>query len=179
MRTTVVVAGVLAGVLALGGAMATANREDPNGDMGKNLFILDDCDPSPEGGWGPGECERRRGSVSRAEFTAYLASPLSLAVVGHPAWEFGPNYLKIRGASFLRVQNAGGRAHTFTRVAEYGGGIIPVPPLNQGLTTAPECFTSTMVAPGVTEEVSGLAPGDHKFMCCIHPWMRAQVKVLP
>jgi hypothetical protein len=40
------------------------------------------------------------------------------------------------------------------------------------------------VSPGVVDipgggksVVEGLAPGDHKFQCCIHPWMRTLVKV--
>ena len=28
-------------------------------------------------------------------------------------------------------------------------------------------------------EVDNLTPGNHKFQCCIHPWMRAIVKVKP
>jgi hypothetical protein len=27
--------------------------------------------------------------------------------------------------------------------------------------------------------VADLAPGNHRFQCCIHPWMRAIVKVKP
>lgn len=44
---------------------------------------------------------------------------------------------------------------------------------------APEC-----IAPGVVDipgggkdVVDGLAPGNHRFQCCIHPWMRTLVKV--
>jgi plastocyanin len=180
MRTLVVLSAMLAGALALGGAIVTADLDDPVPDQGKDMYILDDCDPTPEGGWGPGGCIRKRGHVSRAEFMAYLSSPYSLSVVGHPAWEFGPNYLKIRAHQTVRVQNVGGRGHTFTKVEQYGGGKIPVPALNQGLTMAPECATSTDLAPGGGQEtVSGLAPGNYKFQCCIHPWMRAQVKVFP
>jgi hypothetical protein len=31
--------------------------------------------------------------------------------------------------------------------------------------------------PGATIRVEGLAQGLHKFQCCIHPWMRATVRV--
>ena len=47
----------------------------------------------------------------------------------------------------------------------------------EGLTTAPECPGSLDVAPGDSIKLSGLAVGNHRFMCCIHPWMRALVKV--
>jgi plastocyanin len=75
----------------------------------------------------------------------------------------------------VKVTNRGGRVHTFTEVAEFGGGRVP--PLNQGLVPAPECATATNVPPGTSQEVTGLGPGNHRFQCCIHPWMRALVKV--
>jgi hypothetical protein len=42
-----------------------------------------------------------------------------------------------------------------------------------------ECNPMTVVrlTPGAREEKTGLAPGLHKFQCCIHPWMRATVRV--
>ena len=30
---------------------------------------------------------------------------------------------------------------------------------------------------GGSQQVSGLAPGLHKFQCCIHPWMRGAVRI--
>ena len=76
-----------------------------------------------------------------------------------------------------------GRVHTFTEVANFGGGRVPPLNLSQPgippLTQAPEC-----VAPGVVDipgggkdVVGGLTPGNHRFQCCIHPWMRTLVKV--
>jgi hypothetical protein len=59
----------------------------------------------------------------------------------------------------------------------FGGG--KVPPLNQGLVVAPECPASTNIDPGGSAEVSGLTVGNHRFQCCIHPWMRALIKVKP
>ena len=39
-------------------------------------------------------------------------------------------------------------------------------------------------APGVVDipgggssEIEGLSAGDHRFQCCIHPWMRTQIAV--
>ena len=43
--------------------------------------------------------------------------------------------------------------------------------------SAPECLVSTDIAPGGKAEVSGLAEGNHHFQCCVHPWMRAIIKV--
>ncbi len=75
----------------------------------------------------------------------------------------------------MRVRNAGGRPHTFTEVANFGGG--KVPDLNEGLEVAPECPGSVDIAPGDSIKVSGLSVGNHRFQCCIHPWMRALIKV--
>ena len=52
---------------------------------------------------------------------------------------------------------------------------------NFGLETAAECLGSsaTDVPPGATLKVKGLSEGDHRFQCCIHPWMRTLIKVLP
>ncbi|MGQ0642031.1 MAG: hypothetical protein ACT4P6_14870 [Gemmatimonadaceae bacterium] len=52
------------------------------------------------------------------------------------------------------MRNRGGRFHTFTPVAQFGGGRVPVPVLNQGLTMAPECA----LAPGAVDPW-GLTPG--------------------
>ena len=45
------------------------------------------------------------------------------------------------------------------------------------LVMAPECATAVNVPPGGTVHVTGLSAGNHRFMCCIHPWMRAIIKV--
>ena len=162
-------------------AKLVAERDDEND--GIKLALADDCDPRVGAGWNTAtdmtQCIRNEGAVSRAEFVAFLASPFSLSVVGHPSWRIAPPYLKSEVGDRLRVRNAGGRGHTFTEVANYGGGFIPV--LNQGLIPAPECANaaSTVIAPGNRIDVKGLAAGNHRFQCCIHPWMRAEVKVQP
>jgi len=91
------------------------------------------------------------------------------------AWRNDPSYLKIETDEDVRVKHRGGRIHTFTEVENFGGGRVP--PLNQGLTMAPECATAVDIAPGAGVSVSGLPAGNHRFQCCIHPWMRAIVKV--
>jgi hypothetical protein len=50
-----------------------------------------------------------------------------------------------------------------------------------GLIVAPECTAATgsVIAPGGRADIRGLALGNHKFQCCIHPWMRSLVKVEP
>jgi plastocyanin len=117
--------------------------------------------------------------VSFAEFNAELSSPFSLSVVGHQAWHNDPQYMEVFPGRTVRVRNEGGRTHTFTKVAQFGGGKIPNPGLNKGLITAPECPASVDIPPGTGMEVSNLTPGNNKFQCCIHPWMRAIIKVKP
>jgi len=160
--------------LASSGGLGGPNDRGPK----RYIAILDDCDPN-DPGWAPtGGCTRKDGVVSFAEFNAFVTSPRYLSTVGHPAWRNEPSYVKVELGESVRVTNEGGRTHTFTRVADYGGGRVP--PLNVGVTQAPECLAGTVDLPaGATTTVDGLAIGTHKFQCCIHPWMRAAVKVLP
>src|SRR5688572_18030445 len=145
------------------------------------VTIRDDCDPD---GWpGPppgGGCELEDGDVTAAEFNAELSSPLSSSVIGHQAWRNDPSYLKIEEGENVKVKNKGGRAHTFTEVANFGGGRVP--PFNQGLTPTPECLdaaNSPALPPGANVDVTGLGAGNHRFQCCFHPWMRMLIKVKP
>jgi len=162
-------------------AVANAVPLVADNDEGRKIALRDDCDPRVGAGWNTAtdmtQCIREEGAVSRPEFAAFLASPFSSAVVGHPSWTIDPTYVKPDLGKRIRVRNEGGRGHTFTEVANYGGGFIPA--LNIGLVEAPECAAapSTVIPPGGRKDVTGLAVGNHKFQCCIHPWMRALVKV--
>lgn len=156
-----------------------ADRSDDDGDgvsARREIAIRDECDPRDQAAWAPsGGCLQRRGDVTFAEFNAEMNSPLALSVVGHMAWRMDPTYLKVRTGKTVEIRNEGGRAHTFTEVAQFGGG--KVPPLSQGLIVAPECPASTNIPAGGSTQVSGLSVGNHRFQCCIHPWMRTIVKV--
>lgn len=140
-----------------------------------HIAVTDDCDPNAD--WGVNGCLHEEGSVSRAEFDAFLISPLANAVVGHPSWRNEPGYLTIDLGEKLKVRNTGGRTHTFTEVASFGGGRVP--PLNFGLTQAVECLAAVNLLPGQRVELKGLGLGNHRFQCCIHPWMRGVVEVVP
>ena len=71
--------------------------------------------------------------------------------------------------------------HTFTRVAKFGGGIIPF--LNDLAGTpnvVPECLDagpSEFMLPGGIDSETLDQAGDIKYECCIHPWMRTTVHV--
>ena len=147
-------------------------------DHDSMVVIRDDCEPNDPGYAPTGGCLRKEGDVSFAEFGVELSSPLApTSLIGHQAWRMDPPYIKIDADDTLMVRNRGGRAHTFTEVQNFGGGKIPSPALNKGLATAPECLVSTDIAPGGKAEVTGLTEGNHHFQCCIHPWMRAIIKV--
>jgi plastocyanin len=147
-----------------------------------NIAIVDDCDPT-DPGWAPtGGCLLRTGSVSVAEFNALLFSPKiagGTIPVGHPAWRNEPSFVSADIGKTVRVKNAGGRNHTFTEVAAFGGGFVA--PLNGALTPTTECLAAAaagaILPPGATLQLNGLSTGTHKFMCCIHPWMHAAVEV--
>ncbi|MEX2261711.1 MAG: hypothetical protein WD696_07155 [Bryobacteraceae bacterium] len=165
-------------------ALAQGHSNDPN------VVMLDNCLPGDPGY--PGGCpegattalKAHKGDVPVAEFFALLFSPLAPAghVIGHPSWRNEPSYLTVRSGQTVRVVNRGGRVHTFTEVALYGGGFVPL--LNGTMTPAPECGANFIPNPSVTfvgvnetQRLTGIGPGLRKFQCCIHPWMRAAIRV--
>jgi hypothetical protein len=139
--------------------------------------LVDNCDPSDPGWAAIGGCSAEDGDVTLAEFNALLTSPLSTAVVGHPSWRIESSYSVAEAGARLRVRNFGGREHTFTEVANYGGGVVP--PLSIGLTMAPECAGAVRIPAGQAMDLRLGGAGLHKFQCCIHPWMRAAIRVSP
>jgi plastocyanin len=174
----VVVLTVLAGAWKMSQVIAVAS--DQSND--NNVAILDNCDAADATWVEVGGCTLKphEGDVSRAEFGVLLFSPLGGGgVIGHPSWRMQPSYLSTDQGKTIRVTNEGGRPHTFTEVVNFGGGRVP-PGLNGDLVPAPECdpaLTGPDLAPGDRTEITGLTPGLHKFQCCIHPWMRAAVRV--
>jgi plastocyanin len=162
-----------AALLAMPGAVAGAK----GGPSVRQVQALDACDPTTfNAAAGPGTCTRN-GGLSFAHFIGQLQKHGRAA-----AWRFSPEQLKVSSGGSLQVTNRGGEAHTFTPVANFGGGCVP--PLNAvlGLTPVPECsdqglFNSTFIAQGATLDVTGLQPGVHLYECLIHPWMHATVTV--
>jgi hypothetical protein len=171
MRKTVLVA-LLVGVGALAASVALADEKKAS------VRVLDDCDPA-DPAWEPtGGCSLKGGVVTFDEFNLYLFSPLSAgSPVGHPAWRMSPTYFRIDPDEDVAVRNEGGRTHTFTEVAAFGGGFVTG--LNGTLEKAPECDTAAPLPPGEKLNLKGLSVGNHSFQCCIHPWMRMLIKVEP
>jgi plastocyanin len=148
-------------------------------DAGKTVKLMDACDPDtfnapPPVGVGPGTCSRS-GGVQFANFVDQLARHHSIG-----AWHMAPSEVMLKVGDVLSAFNQGGEMHTFTEVDEFGGGNVPF--INQlvGLTSfvPPECAQAQLIAPGQsTSEVENDA-GVEKYQCCIHPWMRAEVRIV-
>jgi plastocyanin len=185
MKTLSRIGLALAAIAAIAAFGSLAVTAQVNGND-NNIAVMDDCLPG-DPAWAPtGGCTLKphQGDVTAAEFNGLLRSPLAVIggvsfLVGHPSWRNEPSHLTVGPGKTVRVTNHGGRGHTFTEVANFGGGFVA--PLNVGMAPAPECVNPAsppiLLAPGATVELAAGAPGLHKFECCIHPWMRATVRV--
>jgi len=146
------------------------------------VVALDECDPKTfNAALGPGFC---RNISLGAETTLDDLFAEAEAGTPDPKWDFEPDVMKVKQGTTVSVVDQGGEPHTFTEVAKFGGGFIPQ--LNgPGEHTVPECdggFANVAVArtrllQGSNVQVTDLAPGVHRFQCCIHPWMRVKVEV--
>jgi plastocyanin len=147
----------------------------------KQVRILDACDPTTfNDAFGPGVCVDVGGDVTVEEFLSDNVLP-----EGHPAWANEPGYLRIKPGERVKVTNKGGEVHTFTEVEAFGGGFVPDLNNPTGSTGVPECVEDgdpnpalVFISPGGKLELTGLSRGTHLFECCIHPWMRAAIKVV-
>ena len=139
------------------------------------IKMRDNCDPITFNAIvGPGTCY----GDGRTTFQAFIAE---LAATRRARlWKNAPDVVHASVGVTLDAVNVGGEVHTFTLVARYAGGIVPV--LNQLSHidhVAPECTqleVDDFVPPGghyiVPTGGSGPGVGTHLFQCCIHPWMR-------
>lgn len=147
-----------------------------NGASQHVVTIFDACDPETfDAALGAGTCTRSGG----VRFDSFLDQLRKHHSIG--AWHFAPPEVTMRVGQMLVATNHGGEMHTFTEVDEFGGGIIPM--LNElaGLTTvAPECGRlagKDFLAPGASSSETEEDAGVEKYQCCIHPWMRAEVRI--
>ena len=147
------------------------------------IVAHDACDPASfNAGIGEGTCVKH-GNVTLGEFVAELAATKTVQ-----SWNFTPSQLTARLGVDLLGNNVGGEEHTFTPVKQFGGGVVDF--LN-GLAGTPvkaqECLTldeDDLVASGgkyliEAEELEDVVDGSGiaRVQCCIHPWMRATVRM--
>ena len=172
------------GVFAVGTAIPIAS--------GTRIVTVEDrCDPATfNEAVRPGTCVGS-GNVLFSE----LAAELNPVDFGHDAWRFNFGRARVERGETLRAKNEGGEFHTFTEVAQFGGGCVDELNAPLGIETqVPECldkvtlpvvgevpraFLTTGVNPGASRDIAGLdkAGTHHKFQCLIHPWMRVEVDV--
>ena len=96
------------------------------------------------------------------------------------SWRFNPIDTKETVGTTLEIRNDGGEVHTFTRVAQFGGGFVDE--LNQltgNPVPVPECLNFgaiTFVPSGGSETQTLPSAGPNLYQCCIHPWMRSTIE---
>ena len=114
-------------------------------------------------------------------------------------WSYETDKQEIDSGTTVQLESQGGETHTFTRVAEFGGGFVP--PLNgasgnpvprpecaqllPGGGIIPQVMSATNIFIGAGASLAGPTAGSTvlpkgtttKFQCCIHPWMRTEITV--
>ena len=161
-----------------------APSNDSSTSVPAQVVALDECDPTTfNAALGPNFCHNV--ALAALGYATTLSDLFAKAGSGtpDPGWDFEPDILNIKKGTPVVAVDQGGEPHTFTEVAQFGGGFIPG--LNAGQETVPECsggFSNVAVArtriiQGSQLQVAGLSKGKHYFQCCIHPWMRVEVDV--
>jgi plastocyanin len=171
-RRAVSLSGVAIGIVLLGAGLVSRAPDVRTVDM------HDACDDvSFNAAFGDGIClDGLGGGVTVDTFLRVLTNSQNMG-----AWHFAPGSVRLKSGQEVQAFNSGGEVHTFTEVAEFGGGFIPeLNELTGDVVPAPECldFASIeFIAAGDTGTPELKAPGTYHYECCIHPWMRATVTV--
>jgi len=157
-------------------ASRASSQAGTNGARDRLVNMMDACDSATfaVGTGDPAGCTRKHG----VRFDQFIAELQRTGVAG--AWHNAPPEMTARVGETLVAVNRGGEIHTFTKVAHFGGGIVPA--LNQlsgNPVPAPECLNlapSEFIPPGAADRDDTIsAPGTTLYECCIHPWMRTVV----
>jgi len=162
----------------LGVAIAPAYAAEPTPH--RIIFATDACDSTTfNAAVGPGTCVRGSG----VPFNLFLNQVQTLHQ--SPAWRFVPGIVVATTTDPIQVRNIGGEVHTFTEVAMFGGGVVPL--LNDlgGFgPMVPECGAppnedNHNLNPGASFTFVEEDAGTHLYQCCIHPWMHATLTIRP
>jgi hypothetical protein len=162
---------------------ASLSRDDNGSQLAGAFVAHDSCDPdSFNAANGPGTCLKQ----GRTTFTEFIAELQATQVARD--WRFTPDQMMAQRGSDMLGNNVGGTKHTFTPVKQYGGGINPtLNKLSDNPVEAPECSNlkaediiasggRTTIGAQALSEVAD-ASGVARVQCCIHPWMRSEVKL--
>jgi hypothetical protein len=160
------------------GAIASVNaNKNEDRDDSRTVRMFDDCDPASFDAalHDPNACIGN----GKTTFDRFIAE-LTRSQVAQK-WRFDPRHIEVETGNDVFAVNKGGEVHTFTRVAKFGGGIVPIlNTLSGNPTPAAECTTlepDDFVAPGGTYTAELSTDKLQHFQCCIHPWMRADVRL--
>jgi hypothetical protein len=150
------------------------DADDDDEDDVRVVKMLDDCDPASfNAALGAGTCV----GPGKTTFQSFIAELQATHVAAK--WMNVPSQLEAERRETLIAMNLGGETHTFTRVAQFGGGIVPtLNTLSNNPVEAPECKTleaDDFVAPGGQYKETVTKDDIQRFQCCIHPWMRTTV----
>ena len=174
VRTVVWTAFAAVALLSL-----TAGASAVQGD--KKFRMYDDCEPTSFNAvLGDGACIGN-GKTTFAEFIEELEETQDVHT-----WRNQPSQAHLNVGRPTLIENRGGEVHTFTKVAEFGGGFVnELNGISGNPVPAPEClnFAGIVFIPagasedGPTAGSSDLPVGTSRFQCCIHPWMRTVIEV--
>jgi plastocyanin len=155
-------------------ALSASPSLDRDASRARAVALRDDCDPATfDAATGPNSCVRKGNGMPFGTFIAVLTQNQKVG-----AWKIDPNRVEADPGTMIVATNRGGETHTFTRVAAFGGGIVPIlNTLSGNPTPAPECSPATIqfLAPGASVETTVADDGTERYQCCIHPWMRMEV----
>lgn len=166
--------------LALLPALLLAGCGDPSGTRGV-IMLQDNCNPTTfNAGMGAGTCRHASFGLGLTlqEFNARLQATRSVA-----AWKIEPDTISLKTGTRVVLLNSGGETHTYTEVADFGGGVVPgLNQLSGNPNVAPECadvvnFRASGMFSGQAKPHTFDRVGTAKYQCCIHPWMRQIVTV--
>jgi hypothetical protein len=141
------------------------------------IELLDQCDPTTfNAAIGPGTCASSHQGITFAHFVKQLTKQQDV-----PEWRNAPSQVSTLFGTILVATNRGGEVHTFTRVAAFGGGVVPFLNTLAGTPVpAPECLAAPpeeFLPPGGQDAEAVDRQGTSLYQCCIHPWMRTTVSV--
>ena len=163
-------------------AKVALSREDQHAGT---IVAHDDCDAATFNAAlnDPNACVKHGNQT----FQSFIAELQATGVAR--SWRFTPEQLTGKFGVGLGGNNVGGEEHTFTPVKAFGGGFFqPLNDLSDNPVPAPECLTldaaEDLVVAGAKytiekEELAEVVDGSGlaRVQCCIHPWMRTEVRM--
>lgn len=165
-------AGALAAAMAVVASLAMTGSAF--GADHRVVKVQDDCDQATfDAVVGPGTCV----GDGRTLFADFLAEFQAEGSVD--GWAFSRPDFNIDAGGSIDAVNQGGEFHTFTQVAQFGNGCVPLLNADDSPPVV-DCnaLGDSAVLPGQTRTFTVPATsGTVLYQCAIHPWMRSVVDV--